>query len=333
MDKIFSDIKNGNTARSYLFFGEDAYKRRIYKDALKNALFSNEMNYSYFEGASINWQRVYDDASSVPFFAGKRLVIVENSGIFRAKGSSLSKEAEEEISELIKSIPETSCLAFFEEEAAKNKKIYKVIAKEGIVCECGKDSEKEVAAWLMKGFSQADKKISPDLVYYLIERTGSDHDRLKKEFDKLIDYTADSDTVAKDDIDAVTGQSVDAKVYEIVNACAQKNARLMLEKYYALLKNDVYPLIILASLRSQLELMLMTGELSGKGYSDAEIAKKTGKAEFIIRNNKKLLRNYSLKTIEGFIEQITLTDKKIKDGDMNERTGVELVLIKIAENG
>ena len=333
MNKIFSDIKNGNIVGIYLFFGEDAYKRRLYKEALKEALFSNEMNYSYFEGANVNWQRVYDDASSVPFFAEKRLVIIENSGIFRAKGSSLSKETEEYISEMIKNIPETSCLAFFEEEAAKNRKIYKEIAKAGIVCECGKDSEKEVAGWLLKGFSQADKKISSDSVYYLIERTGLDHDRLKKEFDKLIDYTADSDTVTRADIDAVTGQSVDAKVYEIVNACSQKNSRLMLEKYYALLENDVYPLIILASLRSQLELMLVIGELGNKGFSDAEIAKKTGKAEFIIRNNKKILRNYSLSAIEGFIEQTALTDKKIKDGDMNERTGVELVLIKIAENG
>ena len=333
MDKVFSDIKNGNTAKVYLFFGEDAYKRRLYKEALKKALFSNEMNYSYFEGSAADWKKVYDDASAVPFFAQKRLIIIENSGIFKAKGSSLAKEAEEEILQLIKNIPETSCLAFFEEEAAKNRKIYKEILKNGIICECAKDSEAEVAAWLLKGFSKENKKISRADIFYLIERIGTDHDSLKKEFDKLISYTDGSDTVTRADIEAVAGQSVDAKVYEMINACSQKNAPLMLKKYYALIENDVHPLLILASLRSQMELMLAVAELCGKGLSDRQIAARTGKAEFIIRNNRKLLKDFLPEKIENYIELITLTDKNIKDGDINERTGAELVLIKIAENG
>lgn len=330
MDRISSDIKNGNIKRVYLFYGEDVFKRRVYKNALKKALFSNEMNYSYYEGEGINWKNVYDAAYDVPFFAPRRLVIVENSGIFKSKGMpGGAKGSEDFILEMIKNLPETTCLAFFETEAAKNRKAFKEIAKNGDACECGHDNEKTVAVWLEKGFAEAGKKISRADMYYIIERVGTDYEQLKKEFDKIDAYTGDAKTVKRSDIEAVTGNNVDAKVYELVNECVRKDPKAMLEKYYALLENDVYPLIILASLRGQFELMLQIAELSNRSFSDAEIAKKTGKAEFVIRNTKRLISSFRLSEIEEIIEEISRTDKNIKDGDINERTGVEILLLQI----
>ena len=328
MDKITADIKNNNTENVYLFYGEDSYKRRVYKDSLRSALYSNEMNYSYFEGESVNLRSVYESCVSVPFFAPKRLVIVENSGKFKAKGAQ--KGTDEEILEIIKDLPSSTCLAFFEEEAAKTKKIYKEISRKGAVCECRHDSEQTVAAWLKKGFAGASKKAGTDVVYAMIERAGVDYERLKKEFDKVIAYAGDNEAVTRADVEAVTGQSVEAKTFEIIKACSQKNPALMLDIYYALIENEVHPLIILAALRSQFELMLRIGELGNKGFSDAEIARKLGKAEFIIRNSKKTLRSFTLKETEDIIEKITLTDKQIKDGDANERFAVELLLAQIS---
>lgn len=329
MDKITADIKNKNTACVYLFYGEDAYKRRVYKDLLKSALFSNEMNYSYFEGESTDWRGVYDSCAAVPFFAEKRLVIVENSGKFKTKPAGGS--ADEEILKIFADLPPSTCLAFFEEEAAKNRKIFKEAAKKGQVCECGHDSEQTVAAWLKKGFAQAEKKISSSDIYFMIERLGVDYERLKKEFDKIIAYTAGSDEVTRKDIIAVTGEDVEARIFEMLDACGRKDPSLMLEKYYGLLANEVHPLNILANLRSRFELMLQAGELCDKGLSETEAAKAAQKPLFMIRSSLKLLKNFSLKEVEDIIEQITAADKNIKDGDMDERTAVEILLIKICK--
>lgn len=330
MEKVLQDIKNKNIGNAYLFYGEDSYKRRTYKDALKAALKSNDMNYSYFEGEGIDWLKVYDSAVSVPFFAGRRLIIVENSGVFKAASSKASPQKDTDILKILEDLPSSSCLAFFEEEALKTKKIFKKIKEKGTVLECGHDTPEAAAAWLKKGFSSAGKKIDNDAAYYLIDCVGVDYERLRMEFEKILAYCMDKDTVRKADVEAVAGRDIEGRVYELINACSEKNSSLMLKKYYALEENEVHPLIILASLRGQFKDLLEIGELSNKGFSDAETAKKMGKPEFVIRKNKKLLRNFSLKEIEGILEEITLTDKKIKDGDLNERTGVELLLIKIS---
>ena len=73
-------------AQVYLYFGEENYKKRIYKDKLKNAVVGgNEINYAYFEGTGIDFGAVYDSVVTMPFFADKRLVIVENSGVFKSR--------------------------------------------------------------------------------------------------------------------------------------------------------------------------------------------------------------------------------------------------------
>ena len=327
MDRITADIKNGNTANVYLFYGEDIYKRRVYKDALRKALSSNAMNYSYFEGDSIDWQKAADTAQAFPFFAGKRLIIIENSGKFKAKGSE--KGADEALA-LIENVPPTTCLAFFEDEVLKTKKIFKAVRKKGEAVECSHDNEQTVAAWLKKGFAGAGKKVGSDVIYFMIERVGVDYERLKKEYDKVVAYADGRDEITRQDIEAVTGTDVDSKIFELTDALGQKDVSLVLEKYYGLAANEVHPLIILAGMRNQFKTMLAAGELLSKGFSDTETAKALGKPEFVVRKNKKLLRNFSLKEIEDIIDNISVTDKNIKDGDIDERTGVEILLIETA---
>ena len=88
------EIKKGNIANLYLFYGEEAYKRRYYKELLKKAVAGgNTMNLSEYEGKDIDWQAVYDTSQTLPFFAQKRLLIIENSGKFKA-GKSSGEEGE-----------------------------------------------------------------------------------------------------------------------------------------------------------------------------------------------------------------------------------------------
>lgn len=56
------------------------------------------MNYSYFEGNKIVVKEVIDMANTLPFFAEKRLIVIENSGFF--------KSSQEELADFIKNMPD-----------------------------------------------------------------------------------------------------------------------------------------------------------------------------------------------------------------------------------
>ncbi|MCF0229387.1 MAG: DNA polymerase III subunit delta, partial [Parasporobacterium sp.] len=286
MASVLSDIKNNNIAGIYLFYGGESFKKRNYKEQLKAAVTGgNLMNYSEFEGKDINWQAVYDAVVTMPFFAEKRLVVVENSGKFKAQKSDEGEKFHEEktssvLEKILQDIPGTTCLAFFEESAAKNRKAYKLAASKGVVCECSADTEEQLINWLARGFAREGKKVRKSTLQLMVERTGTEYDRLRSEFEKVISYAGERNEIEDSDILEITSESVESKVFEMLEAVCSKNVHMVLNKYYDMLANREHPLYILAMLRTHFRTLLQIAELTEAGLSAAETAKKAGKHEW-----------------------------------------------------
>ncbi len=333
-------------ANIYLFYGEESFKKRNYRDKLRNAVTNgNDMNFAYFEGKNIDFSKVYDSVVTMPFFADKRLVVVENSGKFKAKAKEKVSEEENENSQgdnfddssdamlekIFNDIPKTTILAFFEESAAKNKKIVKIIGEKGLLVECDKDSDEEVVLWLAKGFTKANKKIRRSTIELLLSRVGNDYDRLRLEYEKIVNYVGAKEVVEDEDILAITSEDIEAKVFDMLRAITEKNPKVVLDKYYDLLANRAHPLYVLAMIRMQFRTLIQTAELRNKGLTTAQVAKQLKKRDFIISNAEKYLHNnFKMKDVRDILEEINETDMKIKMGDVDAQIGVEMLLVKFS---
>ena len=80
MKQLNSDIKNKDFKQVYLLTGDETFLLRSYKKRLKAAIVGDDdMNYSYYEGKDIDISAVIDTAETMPFFAERKLIIIENS--------------------------------------------------------------------------------------------------------------------------------------------------------------------------------------------------------------------------------------------------------------
>lgn len=329
-------LDKDNIANVYLFFGEENYKKRLYRDNLKKIITNgNNMNYSYFEGKSIDFGKVYDSVVTLPFFADKRLVVVENSGKFKQskgdEGSDDNLNSSDFLERMLDDLPETTCLAFFEESAAKNKKIFKYISKHGIVVECDSDDEEAVIKWLAKGFNQAGKSVKRGTLALIVDRVGPDYDRLRMEYEKILGYVGDRPDVCDEDVMAVTMADVESKIFDMFTAMSKKNTKLALDKYYDLVANNEAPLYILAMLRIQFRMFLQIAELRNKGYSTQEVARMLRKQEFVIRNGENYLRSgLKMKAVRSILEDISRTDLMMKNSSVDDNIILEALLMRIA---
>ncbi len=324
----------------YLFVGEEAYKKRNYKEKLRSAAGTGmSINYSHFEGKDIDMAELYDSVVTLPFFAAKRIVIVENSGLFES-GKKKDADRPEDgkkgvklIDKLFTDLPETTCLAFFETNAAKNKKIYKEVLNRGIVCECDPDTPEQVAAWLAKGFSQAGKKIKKSTAMLLIDRAGTDYDRLHSEYEKIVAYAGDSEVITDEDVLAVTSEDTEGKIFDMLGAMSLGNKKEVCERYYELLENKEPPLKILAMIRSQVRTLLQVKEFMSEGLSEYETAEKMGIQRFRVQRSRRYVMNVGKKDLEGMLDEISDTDKRIKTGDITDQLGVETLLLSLSGRG
>ena len=110
MKSVVEDIKKGSFKPVYLFYGEEAYLKHQYKNKLKNALLPEDdtMNFSRFEGKGTEIPKVIDLAETMPFFADRRVILLENTGFFKNKADALA--------DYMGSLPDYLVLIFVEEE-------------------------------------------------------------------------------------------------------------------------------------------------------------------------------------------------------------------------
>ena len=92
MKNLNEDLKTGKLKQAYLLYGEENYLKRQYKERITKALLGEDdtMNYAYYEGKGINLKEVIDLAETLPFFAERRLIVFENTGLFKSAGADLA---------------------------------------------------------------------------------------------------------------------------------------------------------------------------------------------------------------------------------------------------
>ena len=137
MQTLNQDIRDHSFKRVYLLYGEEVFLKMSYKNRLKEAVTAGDtMNFNHYEGKGMDVNEIISISDTMPFFAERRLVLMEDSGWF--KGGS----GAEEMSAYLEHIPETTCLVFVETEVDKRGKMFKAVKKQGRR-DSGKEWEKD----------------------------------------------------------------------------------------------------------------------------------------------------------------------------------------------
>lgn len=322
MKTIDADIKAGSFAPVYLLYGEESYLKRQYKEKLKAALIpeGDTMNFSQFEGKDIQPRDIIDLADTMPFFADRRLILIENSGVF--------KSACEELAEYMKSVAPTACLVFVEEEVDKRSKMFKNVKAAGRVVEFSRQNEKILTQWILGRLKREHKNITQAVMQQFLNAVGTDMEYIDKELEKLLCYCMDKDVIEAADVAAVCVEQTTNKIFDMINAIAEKNQKKALDLYYDLLALKEPPMRILFLIARQFQILLQVKELSGKGYDNKFIASKAGVPEFAVRRNQGQARSFTKEQLYGAVTECVQMEEAVKTGNMNDRMGVELLIVK-----
>ena len=326
MKTLSEDIKSGNFKNAYLICGEEEYLKLNYKRQMIQAIAGTDtMNLAMYEGKGIDINEVIDSADTAPFFAEHKLIVIENSGLFKSGG--------EELAEYMKQIPETTIFLFVEQDVDKRSKMYKAVKNAGYICEIGRQTEATLAQWAAGLFAADQKRITKSTMSYLIANVGTDMEVLSREIDKLISYAWDRNTITVEDIDAVCIKQITVRIFDMIDAISVKNQKKTLDSYYELIAEKEPPMRILFMIGRQFNLMLQAKDLSARGMSRGEVAKAMGVQDFIAGKCMNQSRNFSGRELKMALAESVKTDEMIKSGGIDEKIGVEMLLVKYSQKG
>lgn len=322
MKSLNEDIKSGQFKKVYLLYGDEAYLKRQYKERLTKAMVQegDTMNYSYYEGKNIPVPEVIDLAETMPFFADRRLIVIEDSGFF--------KSASAEMAAYIKTMPDTVCFLFIESEIDKRGKLYKAVKEKGRIVEMGRQNERTLLVWIL-GMIKADgKRIQESTARYFISKIGPDMENLSQELEKLLCYVMGEQDITMEDVDSICTSNTENKIFEMIDAVAAKKQKTALGYYYDLLALKEPPMRILYMLARQFKILFEVKDLVKRGYSKKQIQEEKGLHPFVVSKCMDQCRAFSTKDLRRILEEAAELETSVKTGLLNDVMSVELFIVK-----
>ncbi len=322
MKSLNEDLKTGQFKQIYLLYGEEAYLKKQYKDRFMKAMFpeGDTMNLAYYEGKNTNPKEIIDLAETLPFFAERRLIVLENTGFF--------KNASPELAEYVKQMPETTYMIFVEEEVDKRGKLYKAVKDKGHIVELTRQDERTLVRWILGMAKKEGKQMSESSAAYLLAKVGNDMENVQKELEKLFCYAMHRAEITRNDIDEVCVTQISNHIFDMVDAVAGKNQRKALDYYYDLLALKEPPMRILFLLTRQFRILMEVKELESLGYAPKEIASKVGIMPFLIGKYRAQAKTFTRKELRMILEDGIQAEEDVKTGKIGDVLSVEMFLIQ-----
>lgn len=325
MKEIDDDIKNGIFQPVYLLYGEEEYLLRQYKNKLLKALVKPDdfMNLNTFDKDHADPDAIISTADTLPFFAEKRVVLLEDSGFL--------KHPSEKLNDYMSSLPETTCMIFCERELDKRGKLYRYIKKNGRVVEFGRQKEQVLVRWILSVLKKENKKIRQRTLELFLSQTGNDMDVIHNELEKLLAYCLDKEEITEEDVSAVCANQVEGKIFEMIDAISSGHQEKALQRYRDLLLLREPSMRILYLITRQIHILTRLKSMQRAGMDNRQIAAMLKIPPFAVRKNKEQAAGFTQEQLEKAFEQCLQTDEDIKSGKIRDQIAAELLIVKLSE--
>ncbi len=326
-------IRAGEFRPAYLLCGEQAYLRIQNRDKILQALLPEEgiggdnMNLTRFSGKETTAAAVIEMAETLPFFADRRVILLEETemcGRNSAEGDLLA--------EYLPRLPETTVLVLAEREADRRKRLCKAIAKCGLVFECDTPDERTMNAWAASLFRKGGLQIDRRVLAMFLERTGEDMLNIASEAEKLCSYCLGRQEVTEEDVETMTTPLIRDRIFEMIEAIAARDRDKTMRIYLELCAIRTAPQAILSLMERQLNQLLQVKEDLGR-IPDRELAERIKVPPFVLNKRfKPLIHTYSGSELLESLEECLQADQDYKAGRIDAQAAVELILVRRTES-
>jgi len=188
---------------------------------------------------------------TLPMMAPRRVVIVlQAQGLLAPKRESdAATRALEELEELFTNPDPQTTLVLVAGTLDKRSRMYKLLAKQATLVECGVlESIEDAARWVTNRIAASDMKIEPAGARLLAERCGTDVKRLRNDVDRLLLYALGQKSISVDDVREIVGPAALQDDWAMANAIEAGDGKTALRQLALMLDAGAPPEQILGQL-------------------------------------------------------------------------------------
>ncbi len=312
---IVDDIKQGKLKPIYFLMGEEPYYIDKISDFIEETVLDESekgFNQIVMYGRDVSVDEIVSSAKRFPMMAEHQVIIVKEAQDLTRTIDKLEAYATN---------PQPSTILVFNykyKKLDKRKKVYKAIAKNGLIFESKKLYENQVGDWITKVLRGKKYSIEPKASQMLVEFLGTDLSKISNELDKLTSVLKEGTIISPNHIEENIGISKDFNNFELRKAVGNKEvvkANRIINYFSQNPKNN--PLVMTISLlNSFFTQLLMYHGLQDK--SKASVARALGVNPYFVDDYVSAARNYPMRKVSQVIGFLRDSDVKSKGVGANQ---------------
>lgn len=240
--QLENDLKEKKLSGLYLFYGKEKYLLETYIKKIKKNFGNLVDGLNYIKIDDTNIDNLVPELQTPAFGFNKKLIIVKNTDLLKKQGKKKNQNIVDKIDNLsayiesnITDIKNQNIVIFIDEEADKNN-LYKVIEKNGIICNFEPEKIPELVKRIKYICNAYSVNIDNVTLNYFLESCGTDMQNLINEIRKLIEYVGTNGTITKKEIDILSIKKLEGVIFDLTDNLGQKNIQKSLE----VLRNLIY---------------------------------------------------------------------------------------------
>lgn len=332
LDVLEKQLKEEKQNSIYLLYGEEIFLLESIIKKIKKQFGKMIPGINYIQIDETNVEELISDLETPSLGYDKKLIIIKNSGLFKKEGKRKNAklaELKEKIAtyfkENINEIKEYNTVILIEEEIEKNA-LYKIIEKEGIVCEFEKQKLPQLIQRLKAIFHAYKVEIDDSTLKYMIEECGSGMQELINESRKLIEYAGENGKITKQDVDLLCIKQIEAVIFSLTDALGKKDIKSALETLKNLIykKEPVQKIVI--TLYNHFKKLYLVKIALEQNLNIAESLSLKPNQMFLASKYKTQASYFQKDELQNILEEFRKLDQNSKIGLIDIDVGLEAIL-------
>jgi DNA polymerase-3 subunit delta len=312
---IVNDIKAGNVKPIYFLMGEEPYYIDKISDYIENNVLDEAdkgFNQVVMYGRDVSIDEIVGSAKRFPMMAEHQVIIVKEA-------QDLSRSIEKLESYAENPQPSTILVVNYKYKTLdKRKKLYKTVAKNGLIFESKKLYDNQVPDWIRRVLGGRKYNIEPKAAQMLVEFLGTDLSKISNELDKLTSILPKETIITPTHIEENIGISKDFNNFELRKAVGERDvikANRIINYFAQNPKGN--PIVMTISLLNSLftQLLMFHGL---KDKSKGSVAKNLGINPYFVDDYVTAARNYPMRKVSQVIALLRDADVKSKGVGANQ---------------
>lgn len=275
-----------------------------------------QMAVEQIDGEEADFGRLNEAVTNLPFLAESKLVILRHP--------SKNKQFNENIEQIISSIPESIEVVLLEPKLDKRQTYFKTLKAKTDYKELNELDQRRLAGWLVDAAKSNGGNLSQADANFLIDRVGASQQLLASELDKLISYDKH---ITKDNIELLTDKTPQSSVFDLLDAAFNGNKQKTLHLYEEQRQQMVEPLEIMAMLAWQLRVLAVIKTAGNK--TPQQIASEAKLNPFVVRKSSAIAAKLSASELKTLLKQAVELDVRLKSENIDTDEAMKHFLLSL----